>query len=852
MDGISTLRSTLASGRADVARNLTREVLVTSADPDADAAQIAEDLYQLYRDFDVTTVHTFVEGVTNDFEPSIVKKLTARVQPEIDLTLEWNKRLDELGNERIINELVDAVKGNSLDTAQELVRSLLDSARDGQQLAARARQIGYTLGGLIHEKDRCDSLLRTIARNPQKFGVDASLAGEMQEELQKASIAAVRRERAAAAVSRVGLTQATVELSRSLPGRMALHEPQAEDITAFDRQVRALIRCCLLSYEHNRFHEATQLMVEFVPKDVSSSGQMAGVEQRLYATLGRTARAVAGRVFTSLGSLPVVFNSYETFVASHVRDNIGRPAVEVLGLLGNLNATQLLIKVMTDKKLDVRAEAIYALGTLGDPAAIKCLTAALETDLHARVLEGNTRRDAILLVTALGRAARSQDPRTRNRMIAQVLKLLPRQDTEMMLRATLGFFVGKLDEIDPKLLEWAATAATVSLWSIDRPEMGRAARTQPLGFRQPLINLLERLAPSAMSAINDTAMHNAKSFSGAYLALGEFYAKCGNESCLPVLRQLITNTFLLDDNGPKSAYVKETVLDAASEERVDLTRDKVLASLVHAVDTIGGEEAQLILSELFQQIQSGRLTNPGGETAEILMNAHMRQARTAGVSAFPLPGEQGQDPARRQAGVAATVTEADLQHMKDLETLYLLANKRRAKKVGALAALAQRRILPALPLAIRHTGDSDPVIAAAAITAVTEYCSPGAAPEILEKAHTELLGALCAANDAQRLKLGEILLRLGPGRSPLKEKLDSMMQRTDLPIPVRGMLMRLLNVQASGKSAGGPARTAPDGTSVGADPSETLTGLEKKRQYIMARQEWIKGGKRGPEPAMPE
>ena len=31
-----------------------------------------------------------------------------------------------------------------------------------------------------------------------------------------------------------------------------------------------------------------------------------------------------------------------------------------------------------------------------------------------------------------------------------------------------------------------------------------------------------------------------------------------------------------------------------------------------------------------------------------------------------------------------------------------------------------------------------------------------------------------------------------------------------------------------------------------------LTDLDKRRAYMLARQEWIKGGKRGPEPTPPK
>lgn len=814
------------------------------------------------------------DALAPELGPERTAMLLQPLQADLDLTEEWRRRLDAMAAERLSNDLLDRVKSNDLPGAEAVIAAMFGKGPGAQAASAvsaeaspgtsrKARMVGALLGGMIVEKQRAETLVRAVARNPQKFGLDFMAATDLEEEFARAQTAAVKRERPAAAVSRTELVQATVELGRALPQRMVIAEPNEEQIELFDRTLRALFRCALAEPGHERFHEVTLLLVEFSPKEVSTAGAMAGVEQRLFASLGRTARAVVAQGLKTIGHDPVAWPAYFAFARQHLHDKrIGRYATEALGLLANEEAVPFLISALSDRKAGVRTEAIFSLGTMNDPRAQSTLLATLEHDLRGRVVEGEARRDAAAIISALGRGVRAAgNPVLRDQVVTRVIRAIPKDETEFMVRAALNFFTGKLDGMNPELLEWAGRAATTALWSIDRPELARAGKAAVLGFRQPLIDLLGRLAPHVYPVINETALSLAKTYNGAYLAMAEFYGKNPDPRALPVLRQLLTNTFLHDDT-KRSAYVKEQVLDVATEQRQDLDKDRVIAALVYAVDRIGGEEAETLLANVYEQIQAGRVERPGLETADILMKAHMKIARARTGDALPRLGEAAEPgggargagaaggPGVASAG-AAQVTEDDLRHIADLEAGYLLSSKRRAKKVAAMAALGPRKVAAAAGVIVRHLTDKDPIIAAAALTAVTDMAAPPVAAPVLEELHRELLLMLESSDMDTRLKATEALARIGPRRSPLKEKLETIRARPDAPLALRSLVDKLLSAPGGGGGEASGAAGSADGGQASAAPGG-MSELDKKRQYMLARQAWIRGGKRGPEPVMPE
>ncbi len=858
------IETALSQDQGTRAAEILLEHTQTAQLPDAALREVGEGATRQYRDFHTHPVHEFYARLEKDLPGISYQAILVPIAPEFEATRVWDRRLDEIAGERLMNGLIDKIKAKDAAGAEQVAAALIMGVPE-ESRPQRARFVGNILGGLVHEQDRAQALLKSMSRTPHKFGLDPITVTDVEEEYTRGASAAQKRERPLTSAARQNLTDATVELGRQLPGRNVIHEPSEEEIEKFDRAVRAILRSCLLSPEHDKFNEATLLIVEFSQKEVSAAGAMAGIEQRLQATLGRTARMVADHIFQAVGRNPRVMQPYLSFSQSKLRDKIGHYCVEAMGVFRNPETVSFLKEALKDKTVNARTEALFALGAIGTEDALNDLVQILQQDLSGRVIEGEARREAFTIISALGRMVRSiTDPNKRSQTIAQVVKLLPKDDLEFPVRAVLNFFTGKQDGMDPAVLRWAAQVAVTALWSTDRPELARAGRSQPLGFRQPLIDLLGRLAPFTMGTINEAAMKYAKLYSGAYLAMGELYSKHPDPSQVPVIKQMLFNTALHDDT-KKSEYVKQTVFDAASESQQELTKDAVIASLAFALDHIDSDEARQAMAEMYQQIQSGQLPPPGQETSEILMKATMAQQRAAGRStmASGVAGAASTGAPESESVAPVAMSEDDLQYIEDLKARYLISAKRRAKKVAAMNALANRKIAAAVKIIIPHITDSDAIIAAAAQMALQDFAQPPVARQSLNILYDNLLDSLEEADNPVKVKVGDVLGKLGPGRSPLKEKVAERLAKQSLPPAARAVLEKVSGGGSSGGPAHGRAGVAMDEKKLGAAAgymptaggekgSDFVSDLDKKRAYMQARQDWIRGGKRGEEPRPPE
>lgn len=860
MPTLEHLWSALEDGRVAQAIRIAEDLFVRHPHASSNQDEAAQQLATLYRnEWRILPAIRFEEEVVPALGPA-ADVVLAPLAEELALYHQWRERLASIAVERLADEFRSAVKSHDRKRSFELALSLLNTASSPSQRHLRAKQIANILGAMVAEKERTKSLLHEFATRLPELGLDTETLALMFEEYERASVAAFRRETASASQARVELTQAAVELSRFLPDRMALHDPSDADLERFMKPVRAIVAVCLTTPRFERYYEATLLFVEFSPKELSTTGAMAGVEQRLYATLGRSARLVAAKTFSTAGTIPAVWESYVRFATENIWNKRMAPAIiETFGLLRNPEAVPLLVKWANESKLDVRPEVIAALGSIASDKAIEELLTILRERLREKVLSGEPRREAIAVLNALGRAARSLEPVKRSQLMRHVVRVLPSTDNELAMRTALAFMQGNLENFDHELVCWAASVATRALWHVDRPELARQAKTAPLGFRQPLIDFLERLAPHALDIINAVALEQAKTFCGAYLALGELYARLANPATLPVLRQLLMNTFLHDDK-PKTPYLRETILEPGTEERSELTRDKVLASLIYAVSKIQSEEADELLAELFEQVRSGRLPRPGQETADVLMQAYMRVGQKRGEAPLGVfPGaQQKAEQEFPSAQTTTSISEEESEWLRDLETKFLLSSKRRAKRVAALAGLAKNRTLAALPKIVEHLVDKDAIVAAAAATALMDYARPPVKPQVLERLHSELLHALQVGENELRKKVADVLERMGPRRSPLKDRLEALLQTGILDGSARQLVTRLLAtqpVQAQGKettAAAGGVGTDTGSPAGAAKAPKHVSELEKRRQYLLARQAWIRGGKKGPEPQPPE
>jgi HEAT repeat protein len=605
--------------------------------------------------------------------------------------------------------------------------------------------------------------------------------------------------------------------------------------------------------------------------------------------MGRTARTIASRSLEAIGANDAAFRPYLIWAKGQIekQEKSAKTAIEVLGMLHQAAAVPLLKPLLGDRKFPYRSEVIFAIGAIGDQSSYDLLARQLDEDLRGRIVDGAKRREAFSIISALGRSTRTLDVATRSAVLARIVRILPDDDTELSVRVALNFLVGNLEGMDRDLLRWGARIATVALWSADRPELARAGKNAMLGFRQPLVDLCARLVPHAGEEIRQAAMDMAKQYQpGAYLSLGELWYKVSDPDALPVLKRLIFNTVLHDESSvaaTRSVYTRSTVRDAATEEQVDITRDRVLASLIHAVEKCGTPEADQHLAELFEQARAGRLQGVGQETVEILMRAQQRAGKTF--------DRRPDDSADQDADAPIKpLTPEDVEKLNDLKARYWLAGNKRAKKVAAFVHLGQNRVVAAIQPAVQHLTDPDPIISSAALTCLVDMVSGPGVPNALKQQHADALRtALSGRDNPLRVKAAEVLKRIGVNREPWATMVTELAQNNP-SLPLRAVLENVLSTSSALSVTLGKSRLTESAVAkaasatrnaLGSDPSADplaqlpgnrteqkpedgkglpgalnksagLSALDKKREYLMARQAWIKGGKKGPEPQPPE
>lgn len=811
-------------------------------------------------------------------------RVRSLLQLDVEATFSWRRRLGGLANERLGNSLVEAMKATNMPLVTRCLQGLVETAHNDEERVLRARQAGSLLGGLLSERERSQAYVRTVVSAPQRYGLSPQEAMALFEEYTRSAASAYSRTAATAASTRVELTQAVVELGRSLPSRMELRDPTEAQNATFERQVRAVLRCAICTKERAMLPDVLMMLSDFAPRTVSTSGALAGVEQRLWMSLGRTARMTVTSVMASIGKNPVLSKVFTEYATEHASEGtrLGRSSVEVLGVLMLVSAEPFLIRCLQAKNSKVRVEAAYALGALSGPKGLDALLAFLRELMGLKVLDVDNKRLAFSIIESIGRTLRALSVQMRNQLTVRMLQTVPMSETDFKVGILLNFFWVKLDGVDPKLREWATTQATQMLWLPDQAQLAQRGLRTPLGWRQPLVDMLIRLMPFCATKFVETSMQNLGRYCGAYLAVAETCGRAVRPEQVPLLQQMIVQMGLQSDehHGAQDVYKQESVYDPSSETMVPLTRDSVMVSVIYAVNQQQGEEGEELLAEIYQLAQSKRLPMPGKESASILMEAQMRVLKRKGANTRD---------AHEAVGLADVASVG--RWLDDLDAKYWLKGSRRKARVQALAGLAGAGERRAIPRMIDLLSDKDNVIAGAALTALIDMLKAlRKDDEAMEDFSDKLLRELGVTLDnAGRDRIAGLLAKMKPAQEPLRNKIELVMQhgktsqqvklalgRTVLPIiDAADKLAReaaltegdspdtLSDSSAGNESIGAGGNSVSGGSAKDAyrkflpnrgtgGRSAEPTVLDKKRAYIMARQEWIRGGKRGPEPQMPE
>ncbi len=863
------LKQTLEDGDVEGSIDQVNQLLTLSTESlDVTADNIGKTALALYREFVVTPVHRFYHNIAFHIEGSVAQRIQALLKPNIELMEEWLRKIGAVYRERLARELREHVRrretDNAIQTIVELLR--LPGSREKEQQTVPIH-IGNILGTLENDQPEVDHIVGRLRAEHKQHAIDPALVSRIDqaktERLQ--TIYRSRMETREVEWNRV-LISTVVELKKYLPLPNAIGAPTADEIDKFEKVVRAILCTPFYENQFQHFADATLVLVEFCSKELSLAGALSGVEQRMYLTMGPKAQMVIHRVFQAIGQNPVLCQKFLRFAKGDHHRDYQKYAIELMGAFRASKFVKFLIGALRDKRYQAaREEVLESLGRIGGPEVIDVLLAELDRVMRARVIDPPRLREASRIVTALGDISKSKrlDEKKRNALIKQVIGLLPADEQRLKLLASFSFFRHQTEHIHTKSLAWAVKTLTECLWLADeQPNFARGNDRQRtiLGYRQQIVDTLIAIGrPGLQTFLQAVGKHHLR-YGGAYLAIAEVLEKIGDERAIPIIEKLLCNSLMADDE-EIGKYQKEYYWDSTEAKRKPLSQDKIVASLVYAADKIGGEQAEQLLSRLFQQVQGGHLSPPGPETANFLLDANMRIAKRKGVSAFALLPQQVHD----KAAEAETDPGKQAIERKLMETLTkktFLRNRKqhRIKKVAALRELAERRCVAALDPMIAQLCDKDKLVRAAAATALLEFAAPGTSKRMLENLINHFLATLEHADKDLREKIAVLLTRMHRRCPTVHETLESILQsepkgrlRTEV-----SKILRIIEKESlsSVQSAAPPPPTEPSEAEQEkpevAKPSIPLADLEKKRRYMLARQEWTRGGKKGPPPAMPE
>jgi hypothetical protein len=330
---------------------------------------------------------------------------------------------------------------------------------------------------------------------------------------------------------------------------------------------------------------------------------------------------------------------------------------------------------------------------------------------------------------------------------------------------------------------------------------------------------------------------------------------------LDLLERLLANA-LLFEGSERTKYQTEKYYDATEGVRKELTNDQVVAALLFAVERIGGEQADVILVRAYNQLRGMGATMPGPETDALLEKTRARLVREERWNDLvQKAGERRiEHPAERDE---AADREAAAKAIKTLQSKFFLTGGRRTRKISAIQTLASLRHLEALPLIVSHLEDGDAMIRAAAETALGEYAWAASNETVLRALTYALLEGLRSRNEAAREAVRTVLRRLGPTREPLHSKLLTIAQQESDALwrAEASRLLREVAEPATLETLGTPGEAQEQES---AEPAESASSgqpsqlrdieatLRRRREYLLARQAWIRGGKKGPPPAPSE
>lgn len=842
--------------------------------PSALAQAAAQCLDHLLDEFVVEPVIRFVAEMDSLVPGDIAEPIRQKVGQRLSVIQDWSGKIILISRERQARDLRAAVRGRQLLEAEQCVKAILAPPQGVSEPARPLVEfVGSILGSILHGQREVDQLIARLRSSGRSWGLNDELIGLMdgaRQRRQRGPGSAPSEFHEAEFVR--DLNVLTVELKGWLPNPRVAGQPTEEHITRFYQALHAIVASVFLGGDLSRWTDVTAVLVEYCPRELSVIGRRSGVEERAYMTLTPTARRVVFEAYGRIGRHATVAQSYLEFARSVEDERLARYVVEVMGAMRSGRFLPWLSKIFDSASSSaVRGDVLVAVSNFadGDSAefVLRALGASVRRGLRrGQIPEGAERREVVEAIFALGRIVRSprMDPGGRNVILKRAIALLPEKDSRLLFELAYQGFCTPSEGWDGALRDWAAATLTQGLWLGDMtPDFapGDDRQSSIIGPRAPTVQALAAIGREGMPAILRTCKDSGLRYGLAYVALAEALGQIGDPSALDVLEHMLANA-LLQDTSERTKYQVEKYYDATEGVRKELTPDQVTAALLFAIERIGGERSDAILVRAYEQIRGPGATTLGPETDQLLDRVRARLVRDGRWN--ELLRQVGERHAERPEVRDEAAERREAAHaIKMLQAKFFLTGGRRIRKIGAIQTLARLRNLEAVPLIIQHLEDTDALVRASAETALGEYAWAAGNETVMRALVYALLDGLHSRNDAVRESIRTVLKRLGPGREPLRSKLQAASQHgTDALL--RAEASRLLREgieadtldtlgtpgeqdQAGPKEA--PEASQPSPSSARKRDLESM--LRQKREYLLARQAWIRGGKRGEPPKPP-
>ncbi len=863
---------------ADVARavSLSRQwadqLLSEGRAADQAGIEIARAVASTYRDLITEPVHSYQSQVLASIPEGVGSIVERALKRLIDISLQWEPRVEMVYRERLARELRDFTRGHLYDAALENVRLLCSAARSAEDSLRLAQYCGNILGTCENHPREVETVIHRLTADPGQYALTHELVTELTEARRRRleTLMQGRLETREIEWMRT-LTETVVEIARQFPPKERMDDPDEGAVRDAADLMRSLLRIPLWRNQPGKFIDATLLLVEFVPKDLAIAAAQSGIEGRAYTNLGFTAKKAILLAFGELGKSETFAREYEAFARSAIMESpYLKFFVEVMGATRSPLFYEFLTECFGQKKLvSVQEEIVDALGNIGNADARSLLVNHLQEVLSGRVIDPPKVRAAKRVYVSLGKLSRS--PRLtdaeRADLIRRALKSLPKDQTRLAMHAAMQFLTYNPEPLPKDLKSWGVEVLTQALWlQDDTPEWALGAERQEsiLGFRKPMTDALKRIVPEAPEPFLRRIDRQALRYSGAYLAVAEVCEETRLELAVPILEKMLRNALTYEESDV-TRYEAETYWDASVRERVPLGKDKTVSALVFAIGTIGGPEAYRVLADLQDQVKSGRTELPGPETARHLMN-FLERLKGETPAADAVAQAEGTGAPERPA----VLTSRHLDELiKALKSSFLLAgaSKRRLKKISAISELGQHTPVEAIDPLIQQLTDKDDLVQAAARTALQEYTARDKPEPLRTQALQSIAHALNAKDPALRQGATQTLREIGTGLPEVRTLLEQEIAASDNP-SVQKHIQLLIKESSVGKaregrrgagveagagalSAAGAEFTAEGSGEEAAAGPGGVSKMDLKRQYVMARQEWIRGGKKGPPPEPP-